>query len=66
MTVLPVTLTVCGSVFSRSRLSRLVVVGHRCRVVTWLMSRRLASSGKGEEMSPVRRPASTWRTGTSW
>ena len=41
-------------------------VGHRWSAVSWPMRRLLASSGKGEAMSPVRSPASTWRTGFWW
>ena len=63
-TVLPVTTMVAGSIDSRSRLSRAVAVGARCRVATTPVSRRLASSGNGERRLPVRNPASTCTTGT--
>ena len=63
MTVLPVTTTVAGSTFSASRLALLVAVGARCRVASWVASRRLISSGYGEYGSSVRRPASRCTTG---
>ena len=60
ITVLPVTLMLAASMPSRSRLSRAVVVGAKCRLTSGAASLRLASSGKGEARLPVRSPASTW------
>jgi hypothetical protein len=48
MTLLPVTVTVAGSMFSARRLAALAGVGARCRDVSCVVRRRLISSGKGE------------------
>ena len=62
MTVLPVTNT--PSVMpSRARFSRLAGVGQKWRSAMSPTSLRFISSGKGEYLSQVRRPASTWPTG---
>jgi hypothetical protein len=63
MTVLPVTTMLEASTFSRSRFLRAPAVGARCRLATWEVSLRLASSGNGDAMSPLRSPASRWKTG---
>ena len=44
---------------SAARLSRLRTVGAKCRPAIWPTSLRFISSGKGEYLSKVRRPAST-------
>ncbi len=64
MTVLPVTTMSRPRTPSRRRLAFAPAVGARCRAASWEVSLRLPSSGNGFARSPVRRPASRWRTGT--
>ncbi|MNH19182.1 hypothetical protein D3C79_789090 [compost metagenome] len=63
MTVLPVTSICSSGTPSRSRLSRALVVGAKCRSAITPVRRRLASSGQGCCRLPVRSPASTWPMG---
>ena len=63
MTVFPVTTTSAGLMLSASRLSRDRAVGARWSAEIWLVSFRLASSGKGLSRFPERSPASRWMTG---
>ena len=62
MAVLPVTTMVSGFFPSRCRFSLAPSVGEKCRSATQPTNWRFISSGKGEYLSYVRRPASTWPT----
>jgi hypothetical protein len=60
MPVLPVTKIWLTGMFSRTRFCWLVVVGAKWKHAMHEISSRLSSSGKGDRLEPVRRPASTW------
>ena len=59
ITVFPVTAIDASGTLSRSSASRADSVGAKCSVTSGVASRRLASSGNGDQMLPVLSPAST-------
>ena len=63
MTVFPVTEMVSSGMPSRSRAALAASVGAKLSVISGAARRRFASSGNGDQMLPVRSPASTWPMG---
>ena len=63
MTVFPVTEMVSSGTASRSRAARAASVGAKWSATSGVASLRFTSSGKGDQMLPVRSPASTWPMG---
>src|SRR5699024_1520505 len=62
ITVLPVTKMSSGQIPSDSKFFEVDSVGAKCREATLLMMLRFTSSGNGENLSPVRKPASRCTT----
>ncbi len=59
MTVLPVTVMLVSGMLSRSSAERAASVGAKWSAINGVASLRFTSSGKGDQILPVRSPAST-------